>query len=382
MYASSARSTSALNGLKALRAQTSMSGSATTRASSRAIKTITIQNRPKRQQVVSRGIPEEDILNEEYVKLNQEIALLQCELKPLREKVTHLQKAIMSAHGAFIERDESDINSSETIQYSSAMIELNNERETLRSRLKEVREYLSPSGTKHLQKEIAEGAEVCALFVASCEELEKQTEEVRRNISELKNSTLYEDVQAQRKKIVELSESCNNEKQKHLTLKAEMYQMMDPSAQQEESVQNEADRMIKLNRKLDRLRRIQFERSEFYITLREQQMKEINQVSGALVRQTDSVPEVPLLLSSSIPPLHLEDMPDVGRPQIATGIAINDTNRQEEEEEYITPEPVSSMMKNIQQEVENTDEEEEESTADLDNLMNRIHSQMSRLTDV
>ena len=260
-----------------------------TNRTTRPSRTLTLQPQPRPDKIVARTVVLSQNLNDEYYALNQEIALLQCELKPLREKVVRLQRSIMSTHGAFIERDESDINASETIKYTSAMIELDNERASLKDQLANVREYLSNAEMNNLRKEIEEGTDVCSLFVASCGELEAQTREIRSQISTYRHSTMYFDVQAQRKRIMALVESYNEAKQKHTSLTTEMEELQPVDGEIEEQAQKDAEMMIKLTRKLDRIRRLHYDRSEYYIALREQQMKEIEETNAEIAKHTKAV---------------------------------------------------------------------------------------------
>lgn len=259
------------------------SGAATMRPSSRILKTITLTTQRDRPQIVPRTLTTgANALSDEYFQLNQEIALLQCDLKPLRERVVRLQRALMAVHGAFIQREESDIPASEAIQFSSAMVELNDERITLKSQLSGVRDYVSDASMNDLRKEIAEGTEVCSLFVASCKELEEQTRAIKAQISTYRHSTTYSDVQAQRKKIIALTDAYNDAKQENMTLKMEFDDLSEQTGPIDDKAEAEVERLIKLGRKLDRLRRIHFDKSEYYITLREKQMKEIADVTAAL----------------------------------------------------------------------------------------------------
>ena len=288
--------------------------------------TLTLQPRPRRDKILARTAPVASNLSDEYYQLNQEIALLQCELKPLREKVVRLQRSIMSTHGAFIERDENDINASEAIKYTSAMIELDNERVSLKEQLANVREYLSNAEMNNLRKEIEEGSEICALFVASCQDLEAQTKDIKSQISTYRHSTMYFDVQDQRKKIMKLVESYNEEKQKHVAMTTEMDQLQPLDGETEERVQKEADMVIKLTRKLDRLRRVHYDRSEYYIALREQQMKEIEETNAEIARQGKAIQELDKTLEErriagkeigkeSSPPLSLASDNDEKAPE-------------------------------------------------------------------
>ena len=253
------------------------------RPSSRVLKTITLTTQRDRPQILPRTLTTgATALSDEYFQLNQEIALLQCDLKPLRERVVRLQRALMAVHGAFIQREESDIPASEAIQFSSAMVELNDERITLKSQLSGVRDYVSDASMNDLRKEIAEGTEVCSLFVASCKELEEQTRAIRAQISTYRHSTTYSDVQAQRKKIIALTDAYNDAKQENMTLKMEFDDLSEQTGPVDDKAEAEVEKLIKLGRKLDRLRRIHFDKSEYYITLREKQMKEIADVTAAL----------------------------------------------------------------------------------------------------
>ena len=265
-------------------------GPISTRPSARILKTITLSTKRDRPIAVPRDSTlEANALDEEYFQLNQEIALLRCDLKPLRERVVRLQRALMAVHGAFIERDERDIEASEAIKYTSAMVELNDERIALKSQLRSVRGYVSDEPMNDLKKEIAEGSEVCALFVASCGELEAQTKNVKAEITGYRHSAMYSDVQAQRKKIMALTDAYTSAKQANMRLKMEFDELKEQVGNGDEAAEAEVEKLIKLNRKLDRMRRIHFDKSEYYISLREKQMKEIADVSAAIGIDLDDV---------------------------------------------------------------------------------------------
>lgn len=301
----------------------------------RVTKTIVMQTKPKQQKVVARDPSADmDVYQDEYFRLNQEIALLHCELRPLREKAEQLRRSILIAGGAF---SEDMIVGEPPEKFASAKIELENEKDALKHKLSSVRTYVRPGSMDSLVKEIGEGSEVCALFAASLADLGEQTNDLRTRARRFRQSTLYDDIQEQRKRIEQVSTYCNDAKQQHLALKAEMYQMLDPALQQEERVQNEADRVIKMKRRLDQIWRKHAERTEFYVTLREQQMKEMQLVNGAMIRKTESVwGGFPGLLNQPIPALPRLDLAEIPEddygtdvPDLPSGVVVVDADMDE-----------------------------------------------------
>lgn len=224
---------------------------------------------------------------EEFVQINREIALLECELKPLRQQCEKLQQQIMSFHSLYYGHDTNEFF--KPPDFSSAFIEIQNQRDELSKQLDEVHRYYSKQSIEQIQKEIDLGIHFCELLQESNADLKQQTDDIHEKIEKFRSSHFYQDVQVQRKKIEDLTQEYQDSKHKYQALKAEHFRLTDPILKKEEKDVNQADSVIKLNRKLAAAHRKRLNLSDKYIQLRDNQVKEINLITAALMEDDNSL---------------------------------------------------------------------------------------------
>ena len=221
---------------------------------------------------------ENRLLQDEYVQINREIALLECELIPLRERCEQLKLTIMSFHSVY----RNDEIYFDPPNFTSAYIEIQNERDDLTEQLNEAINYYSSSSIKEIQEEIDQGINFCELLTFTNGELKKQTDEIYSKIDRLKCSQLYRDVQDQKKKIVELDRSYEDAKLKHAALKAEYYQLTDPVLNKNDKDSNAAGSVMKLIRKLNAVKRHHYDTIDKLMQLKDDQLKEVEEITAAM----------------------------------------------------------------------------------------------------
>jgi predicted nucleic acid-binding Zn-ribbon protein len=211
--------------------------------------------------------------------MNQEIAVLLCELRPMRKRVTELEQIIFYDRGSILPFSEPLTTDGAS---TSAMVEIMMRQTELAGRLSQVRSYVGPAASRVLQNEVNEGAKVCEQFSKALSDLKAETDEIVNEIETFRKSTLFRDSQSQKDRIVELSEAYTIERRKHEDLREEIYQLTDDVASRESQHVHEAEVTQKLTRRLDELRRKQFERLEAYAKLRESQVHDVMAVKECL----------------------------------------------------------------------------------------------------
>lgn len=247
----------------------------------------------RRQKVVvsARGTSEFDdplTLWDQYVKLNQEIADLQCDVKPLRQRYLQLQSAIVANHRSLPARnpaeitlDSEEVNSSVPIvDFPTAIIQFQTESDSLKSQVNRTRQLFSPVAIKILETEVEEGQRHVEVLSANIRHTEKEIEKLRTDIDGYRLSRMYEDVQIQKQRIHKLQDDLDMEVQLHSQLKNEHYMLAE--APEDAALADEAAILSRLTRKLSETRRRHFEQCELLIAVRNKQMREIETVGSAL----------------------------------------------------------------------------------------------------
>ncbi|OHT08477.1 hypothetical protein TRFO_22987 [Tritrichomonas foetus] len=223
-------------------------------------------------------------LNDEYIEINREIALLECELMPLREKCNKLRLSIMSFNSLY-QNDEIMI---EPPNFNSAFIQLQNEKDELTRQHDEALQYYSNQSIERIQKEIEKGINFCELLSSSNANLKMQSDDIFSKITQFKRSSFFYEVQQQKKRIEELSQNYTDAKQLHAALKVEYFQLTDPAIKTEEKNVNEASDVIKLTRKLNTLKRKYYELCDDLIRMKQRQTEEVEAITAVLAQQSDT----------------------------------------------------------------------------------------------
>ncbi|KAK8884566.1 hypothetical protein M9Y10_043680 [Tritrichomonas musculus] len=237
---------------------------------------------------------EKSQIYEEYVQINREIALLECELIPLREKCMNLRQQILSFQNLYFDSNNNNIDLFQPPNFTSAFIEIQNERDQLTQELDEMLEYYSNQSIQKMKTEIEQGIHFCELLSNSNAIFKQQSDQIHSDIENYRQSQFYQSIQNQRQKIIDLTQDLEDAKHRHRALKAEHFRLTDPVLQKEEKNVNEADSVIKLQRKLKALNYRQISLSDQYIQLREKQMKEIKTMTS-VIQKEDSLKEIPFL---------------------------------------------------------------------------------------
>ena len=230
-------------------------------------------------------------LNFQYQQLKEEIASLQCDLKPLRQTFLKLQNDILMHHRALVsgddELDSDALHAAVTAgDFSSAIVQFQNESENLSKQLAIVKQLFSKNSLKLLNREVEDGEDSCATLQNNVEELER---EIQKNVSQYetyKLSKMYEEVQQQKEKIYNLTARLDEAMQTHVKLKSEHFLLSDSS--NDNTFLDEATTISKLTRKLNAARRKHFEQCELLIAIRSKQLKEVESVSGVINSNKES----------------------------------------------------------------------------------------------
>jgi hypothetical protein len=210
----------------------------------------------------------ENELQNEYAKIREDIAVLQCELVPLRARRLELQNALLARPKSTIEDDEA------AVDFPSAMIQFQAESGSLKRQLREIRDLHSLNSLRVLQTELSEGENDCAVLAQSLNRIEKDLQGVADGIENLKLSKTYQDVQRQKRRIVRLSGEVDRAMQCHSELKTEHF-LLDGR----EGKGDDLSQLDKLFHKLMYVRRRHCDKCEELIRLRTRQMKEVKDLA-------------------------------------------------------------------------------------------------------
>lgn len=224
-------------------------------------------------------------LEADYLSLSQDVASLESELLPLRDRATELQYFIMNNYGQFV------IEEKKPSDFSSIIIEMQNEKIELQRQYQTMKSVFSTNAIKDMKDEIEELKREVNGLARGVHSIESQADEFQTQIERYRYSRVFSDIQTQKARIRDLTQSLNAEMERYKTLKAEHYVLSDPSASKEQK-SIEADYVIKLNRKLNALRRKHFEQCDMLIQLREKQVSEINQVTNAIRMRQQSLAQL------------------------------------------------------------------------------------------
>lgn len=236
-----------------------------------------------------------------FIQINEEIAQLQCEVKPLRKRYADLQNDILMQHKAvtptepnLLENPDGLNNALTTGDFSSAIVQFQKESGSLSRQLNQVRQLFSNQSLRVLRNEIEEGKNYVVILASSVADTESEIYSIISQMDTYKLSKKYEDIQLHKQKLYKLAEDLDQAIQIHSQLKSEHYILTDTS--NEVGVVDEATIVSKLNRKLNMLRRKHFEQCELLISLRNKQMNEMEAVGGAMVMGVDSVSKLPCIM--------------------------------------------------------------------------------------
>lgn len=224
----------------------------------------------------------------EFQILTREIATLQCELKPLKQNAFRLQNEILMHHRAITSYEQDVLLDSDALNqavtagdFSSAIVQFQNESNSLQHQLIQVRQLFSPNSLHFLRQEVEDGENLCAKLAEYVAETDR---EIQKNIVQYetyKLSSMYEDVQIQKEKIYHLESQLDEAMELHSKLKNALHLLSDSTYESSDFL-DEANTIAKLTRKLNAARRKHFEQCELFLTIRNKQFMEVETVSGAL----------------------------------------------------------------------------------------------------
>ena len=203
-------------------------------------------------------------LQDQYIKLNKEIAELNKALRPMRRSLSLLQSEYLVMNG---------------IDDQNSLIQMQKESERLDKQLQEYKNVFSDASVGKLSGEV-EGLkdEIYSLILFS-EEMDTDISEITRNIEDFKNSQTYEVSRQQKEYIRSLVEQVNESVRTHKALKAEIgdIESIQPNTETEKTfIQH------RYERKLQTLRKEYYNLCELSIAQRNKQMKEIKAIKDSM----------------------------------------------------------------------------------------------------
>jgi hypothetical protein len=207
---------------------------------------------------------------QEFLEVNEDIAVLLCELKPMRERANKLEQTLLSS-----------MRFSSGMTGGSALIELSRQCQHLSSVYNDAKARLSTNAGNFLLEEMKRWAQVCQMFESSRQALLEETTELREEIAAIQDSVLYQEGRRQRQRLVKLSEQCSAARERHAALKYEIVSLQGGMIGSTES--QTATEALMLT--LDEARRRRFERLDAYLKLRDRQIKELDAASKVLLEK-------------------------------------------------------------------------------------------------
>ena len=269
------------------RAKTAMSTPRTIRIKT---KSSTLRDKPSFMKRETEIYEEPEYLYDQFLKLNQEIAEIQCEVKPLRARFAHLQNEIL-AKQQIQQKDEDldfiDPEDDNTIakrkDFQSAIFKFQNECSQMQKQLQLIRQAFSPAEIKKLEQEEIEGKNLISTLKINITQMDETLDKYQTQLNQFKLSQLYDTVQRQKDEIQKVTKELQNEISKHEQLKVQrdIYQTDQENA---DTIAEDVNTIARLKRKLESTRRLHYEKCEIFLALRNKQLKEIEEVKSAIPR--------------------------------------------------------------------------------------------------
>ena len=271
------------------RAKTAMSTPRTIRIKT---KTTTQFDKPSFMKKETDMYEEPEYLYDEFLKLNQEIAQIQCEVKPLRARYVHLQNEIMAKQQIQQTEDDTDFIDPEddnTIakrkDFQNAVFTFQNECSQMQKQLQLIRQAFSPSEIKKLEQEEIDGKNLIQTLKLNITQMDETLDKYQTQINQFRLSQLYDTVQRQKDEIQKVTKELQTEISKHEQLKVQrdIYQTDEENA---DPLNEDVNTIARLKRKLETTRRLHYEKCEILLALRNKQLKEIEEVKNAIPRDS------------------------------------------------------------------------------------------------
>lgn len=236
---------------------------------------------------------EPEYLYDEFLKLNQEIAQIQCEVKPLRATFVHLQNEILAKQqkkqvdGVDGVDPEDDDTLTKKGDFQSAIFKFQNESTQMQKQLQLLRQAFSPSEITRLQEEDDEGKRLISVLRMNITSMDKELDKYQSQLNQFKLSQLYDTVQRQKDEIQNVTQELQNEIDKHEKLKSQRAMYDEEENYENEAIADDVNTISRLKRKLETTRRTHYEKCEILLALRNKQLKEIEQVKMAIPRKQE-----------------------------------------------------------------------------------------------
>lgn len=232
-----------------------------------------------------------DYLQQQFLQLNQEIAQIQWEVKPLRSEYMHLQKEIVSKHQP-VEDDEDILDDpmkkpQKLEDYQSVLFKFQSESNKLKKELAIIKEQLSKDSIETYEKEEARCKDVVESLSSNVDHLQSMIEHYRTQINTYRLSKLYDDIQRQKDLIQQRKDEIAQEREKAEVLQNQLKLF----AENEDvlvEIPEDVNLITRLKRKLENTRRKHYEKCEVMLALRNKQVREINEVNG-MMRPSETV---------------------------------------------------------------------------------------------
>jgi hypothetical protein len=209
-------------------------------------------------------------LESDYLELNRDIAMLQCELKFMREHATELEQTIFYERGALLAYGGDPIG-----QGNCAMVEIVLQQAELTVKLDQTRLHIGSVAVHSLREEVMNGRQLCTRYEAALNDLINQTRAMVNEIDVYRDSIVFREVQQKKSRFIDLCQCIATEQQKHQELRLIMVELGNSSLPQESINVQEVENTQKIERKLDEVRRKYFERLDTLMNLRQTQVDDI-----------------------------------------------------------------------------------------------------------
>jgi hypothetical protein len=216
--------------------------------------------------------PAPDQLESDYVQLNRDIAMLWCELKFMREHATELEQMIFFDDGALLPHS---VLRNPVGQGNCAMVEIILHQTELATKLDQTRLHIGTVAVHSLQEEVNDGKQMCRRSEAALADLKSQTLATAEEINSYRESTLFQECQKGKNRVIDLYRCLAIEKQNHENMRSKIHQLLDGPLSQERVHNREVEQTQKLERKLADLRRRCFERFEAFTKLKDRHVSDL-----------------------------------------------------------------------------------------------------------
>lgn len=253
--------------------------------SSRTIR-ITTQRPEKRTiRASTTSISGNQSLSEQFTRLNQEIAQIQCEVKPLRSQYIALQNSLLEKQQKSNFNDEIDPEDDDQAvnkeEFQTAKFKFENESVKLQKQLDMIRSALSITQINTLEEEEENGKRLVQTLRMNIMQMDEEIDKQQNQINSYRLSQIYDTIQKQKDEIQKLSQELQDEITKHEQLRAQRDGFEESSTMSSEFAED-VNQIGRLKRKLEAARRKHFEKCKVFLQLRNKQLAEIEEVKAAI----------------------------------------------------------------------------------------------------